>query len=185
MSLSYETITDLHAQLLKALASLKDKYHLDETHTQFLARDLSEVLFNQRNSYLSFEKQLCEVKNTLEELNEKRKSGTHFLSENILQLKSQVKTLSSHTAGQPKYRRQLTALLAAALRRITPQLLNSERLIALKHITEQILTLKEPSFEDVVEIQRKLDAVQIDVRIRLGKHADEFIRLMKEERYAE
>ena len=96
-----------------------------------------------------------------------------------------MKTLSANATGQPKYRRQLTALLAATLRRITPQSLNSEQLIALKQITEQILTLKEPSFEDVVEAQRKLDDVQIDVHILLGKQADEFIRLMKEERYAE
>jgi hypothetical protein len=185
MSFTYETITDLHTQLLKALAYLKDKYHIDETRTQSLAKDLSEVLFNQREAYLSFEKRLCEVKDTLEELIEKAKSGEGSLSESVLQLKSQVKTLSANTTGQPKYRRQLIALLAATLRRITPQSLNSEQLIALKQITEQILTLKEPSFEDVVEAQCKLDDVQIDVHIRLGKRADEFIRLMKEERYAE
>jgi len=185
MSLTYETITDLRTQLLKGLFSIKDKYHLDEAHTQSLAKDLSKVLFDQRETHPSFEKQLCEVKDTLETSIEKVRTGENSLPESILQLKSQVKTLSDCTAEQPKYRRQLTALLAAASRRIILQSVYNEQLIALKQITEQILTLKEPSFEDVVEAQHKLDAVQIDVHIRLGKRADEFIRLMKEERYAE
>jgi len=185
MSFTYKTITELRTQLLKGLLSLKNKYHLDETYTQSLAQDLSKVLFDRRETHPSFEKQLREVKDTLETSIKKVRTGENSLPESILQLKSQVKTLSNCTAEQPKYRRQLTALLAAALRRITPQSVKNKQLIALKQITEQILTLKELTFEDVVEAQHKLDAVQIDVHIRLGKRADEFIRLMKEERYAE
>ncbi|MBM3236249.1 hypothetical protein FJZ31_08120 [Candidatus Poribacteria bacterium] len=184
MSFTYETVTDLYTQMSKALVFLKDKYHLNETQTQMLAKDLSEMLFTQSDVLPSFEGQLGKVKDTLEQLTEQLRSDNSF-SEGFFQLKSQVKTLSRYTAGQLKYRRQLTALLAAALRRITPKLVNGEQLIALKQITEQIATLREPLFDDVLAAQHKLDAVQIDVNIRLGKRTDEFIRLMKEERYAE
>jgi len=185
MSFTYETVTDLYTQMLNALVFLKEKYHLNETQTQALAKDLSEVLLTQSEAIPSFEKQLGKVKDTLERLIEQLRYGDNAFSEGFFQLKSQVKILSSYTAGQPKYRRQLTALLAAALRRIIPQSVNGEQLLAIKQITEQISTLKEPSFDDVFAAQHKLDAVQIDVNIRLGKRADEFIRLMKEERYAE
>ena len=185
MSFTYETVTDLYSQLSKALVFLKEKYHLNEMQTQALAKDLSEVLLTQSEEIPSFEKQLGKVNDTLERLIEQPRYGDYAFSEGVLQLKSQVKNLSGCTAGQPKYRRQLTALLAAASRRISPESINGEQLIALKQITEQISTLREPSFDDVSAAQHKLEAVQIDVNIRLGKRADEFIRLMKEERYAE
>lgn len=84
MPLIYETSADLQVQLLKALASLKDKYHLNETHTKFLAQNLSEVLFKQREASLSFENQIYEVKNRLEELIEKTGADANFLSENTV-----------------------------------------------------------------------------------------------------
>jgi hypothetical protein len=105
-------------------------------------------------------------------------------SNNFQELCAQAQALSAYVKEQPRYRRHLLAVLQIALRRVNPSEITTEHRLALQYLGNQLL-LKNPSFEEVVAAKRKLTQAQISMLPTMGELADEFIRLVKEDREPE
>jgi len=95
-------------------------------------------------------------------------------------LKAQVNQLATKTEGQPSLRRQMTALLATATRRINHVELNREQLRVLQEIVKRLKGDIE-DFEEIMACEKLLEQVKIDVLPNLGYGAEVWPRLVKDE----
>jgi len=95
-------------------------------------------------------------------------------------LKAQVNQLATKTEGQPSLRRQMTALLATATRRMDSSELNKEQLRVLQEIVKRLKGTIS-NFEEIMECKRFLEQVGINVRPNLGYGAEVWAHLVKDE----
>ncbi len=187
MSVEYKTQIELQQQLEKAILTLNKKYAFDGKVVRNLAKDISETLFAEAGKDVregtyprisdeyDFDTALQKVAEILEKSIHDTNPATSFQI-----LKAQVNLLASKTEGQPNLRRQMTALLATATRRINPVELNREQLRVLQEIVKQLKGDIE-DFEDIMACEKLLEQVKIDVLPDLGYGAEVWARQVKDE----
>jgi len=188
MSVEYKTQVELQGQLEEVLFKLHQKYTIDSEVILSLAKDISEVLFDKtkqsagkehadgfRAGEANFDAILQGVAETLEKLIHDVNPTSGFQV-----FKNQVNRLAAKTEGQPSLRRQMTALLATATRRINSSELKKEQLRTLQEIVKRLKgTISD--FEEIMECKRFLERVDINVRPNLGYGAEVWARLVKDE----
>ena len=181
MSVEYKTQIELQQQLEEIILKLHQKYAFDFEVIQNLAKDISESLFarsepgTEKENDDNFDIILQKVAETLEKLIHDVNPTVGFQT-----FKAQVKRLASETKGQPSLRRQMTALLATATRRINSSELTKEQLRVLQEIVKRLKgTISD--FEEIMECERLLEQVNVNVLPNLGYGAEVWARLVKDE----
>jgi len=188
MSIEYKTQIELQQQLEEVIFKLHQKYALDFEVIRNLAKDISESLFAKNESdaekehddgfctsEANFDIILQKVAETLEKLIHDVNPTAGFQV-----FKIQVNRLASETKGQPSLRRQMTALLATATRRINLSELAKKQLRVLQEIVKRLKgTISD--FEEVMECERLLEQVSVNVLPNLGYGAEVWARLVKDE----
>ena len=188
MSVEYKTQIELQQKLEKAILTLNKKYAFNGKMVRNLAKDISEALFAKIEpdageedadglctDEANFDIILQEVFETLEKLIHDVNPIAGFQT-----FKTLVNRLAAGTEGQPSLRRQMTALLATATRRINSVELNREQLRVLQEIVKRLKGEIE-DFEEIMACEKLLEQVKIDVLPNLGYGAEVWARLVKDE----
>ena len=175
MSVEYKTQIELQQKLEKAILTLNKKYAFNGKMVRNLAKDISEALFAKIEpdageedadglctDEANFDIILQEVFETLEKLIHDVNPIAGFQT-----FKTLVNRLAAGTEGQPSLRRQMTALLATATRRINSVELNREQLRVLQEIVKRLKGEIE-DFEEIMACEKLLEQVKIDVLPNLG-----------------